>query len=278
MAAKRKVKSLFLALLVICVAGSLCACQKSEKTDSEEKKDLPQIKIGVDILKPFFYVDENGEYTGIDAEIAKEACKRAGYEPEFTDIEWSDRDEYLENGTVDCLWSAFSEDGREEEYLWTESYLEDDLRVIVDSKCPSKTLEEYQGPGGIAVRSGSKVEEILLEDSNSEDSKINYIYSCGTFEMAKTAYIKGYADALACNQIVLQQIIDENPDMYRYLEGTIMTVHLGVAFEQKENNTYWENINAAIKEMKQDGTISEIAQKYGCTVSGDDGGSSDENK
>lgn len=278
MTAKRKIYSLISAVLFICVAGGLCACQKTEKTSSESEKNLPEIKIGVDILKPFFYVDENGEYTGIDAEIAKEACKRAGYKPEFTDVEWSDRDEYLENGDVDCLWSAFSEDGREDKYLWTESYMEDELRVIVDSKCPSKSLEDYRGPGGIAVRSGSKVEEILLEDSKSEDSKINHIYSCGTFEMAQTAFIKEYADALACNKIVLQQIIDENPEMYRYLDGSIMTVHLGVAFKKEENNAYWNKINDAIEEMKQDGTILKIAEKYGCNVSVSDGGSSNGSK
>lgn len=278
MAAKRKIQKLFLVLLMICIAGSSGACQKSDKTDSKEEKNLPKIKIGVDILEPFFYVDENGGYTGIDAEIAKEACRRAGYEPEFVNIEWSDRDEYLENGDVDCLWSAFSKDGREDKYLWTESYMEDDLRVIVDSRSPSKTLEEYRGPGGIAVRSGSKAEEILLEDSNSADSKIQYVYSCGTFEMAKTAFVKRYADALACNEVVLQRIIDENPEMYRYLDGKIMTAHFGVAFEKKEKNAYWEKINAAIEEMKQDGTITKITEKYGCNVSESEGGSSDGNK
>lgn len=278
MTVKRKMQGVFLTLLFICVAGGLCACQKAEKTDSKSEKELPKIKIGVDILKPFFYVDENGEYAGIDAEIAKEACKRAGYEPEFTDIEWGDRDEYLEKGDVDCLWSAFSEDGREDKYLWTESYLEDNLRVIVDSQCPSKSLEDYQGPGGIAVRSGSKAEEILLEDSKSDDSKTDYIYSCSTFEMAQTAFIKGYADALACNEIVLQKILDDNPEMYRYLDGTLMTVHLGVAFKKEENNAYWEKINAAIEEMKQDGTISKIAEKYGCSVSESNGGGLDGDK
>lgn len=38
------------------------------------------------------YIDPTGDYAGIDADIAREACKRAGIRPQFVDISWNDRD------------------------------------------------------------------------------------------------------------------------------------------------------------------------------------------
>ena len=84
------IKKIIIPVLLFCVAiVSLCSCQLSETQEKiETESKLPELKIGVDRLKPFFYVDENGEYKGIDAEIAKEACKRAGYRPDFVEISW----------------------------------------------------------------------------------------------------------------------------------------------------------------------------------------------
>lgn len=148
-------------LNVCAVLLILTGCTKEAPNKKNEKKDLPQIRIGVDTLKPFFYIDRNGNYKGIDAEIAKEACKRAGYKPKFIEIPWSERDYYLDKNKVDCIWTAFIKDQRDNQYLWTDSYMTSYLAVIVDRHSPSKNLEKFQGPGGIAVRAGSIVEQIF---------------------------------------------------------------------------------------------------------------------
>lgn len=123
-------------IIIICI---LCACQIPKSNENIKKSSLPKIKIGVDTLKPIFYVSENGTYKGIDAEIAKEACNRAGYKPKYVVINWSERDEYLQDNKVDCLWSGFIKNGREDSYLWTDTYMQSNLRVIVDKKCPDQS-------------------------------------------------------------------------------------------------------------------------------------------
>ena len=123
-------------VLILSIICSLCSCQAKKETESQSKEKLPKIKIGVDLLKPFFYIEQNGDYKGIDAEIAVKACELAGYQPQSVSISWSDRDEYLEKGEVDCLWSAFCKDGREDKYLWTDTYLNSKLKAIVEEKCP----------------------------------------------------------------------------------------------------------------------------------------------
>lgn len=264
--------------LALAMSCSLCACQKSEQTETaEEEVKLPELKIGVDILKPFFYKDENGDYAGIDAELAREACSRAGYEPVFTEVQWDERDEYLENGTVDCVWTAFIQDGREDEYCWTESYLESELKVLVDAACPDKTVKDLRSRGGIAVRGGSKAEEILLEDNAQTLTKTSQVYSCGTFKLAEIAFIKGYAGALAGQEEVLKQIVSEYPGTYRLFDDSLMKIHLGVAFYKENDGEQFEAINNAIKDMKQDGTISAIYEKYDQNLSEEEVTSDDQN-
>lgn len=38
--------------------------------------------------------------------------------------------------SIVCLWSAFCKDGREDKYLWTDTYLNSKLKAIVEEKCP----------------------------------------------------------------------------------------------------------------------------------------------
>ena len=262
----KKRLSFLLALVLICL---LSACtQTNQETSAEETAAaLPELRIGVDILKPFFYLDEKGAYAGIDAEIATEVCERAGYTPVFVKIPWSERDTYLEDGRVDCLWTAFIQNGRENDYLWTEPYLNSKLAAIVDKRCPDHKLRDFKNK--VAVRAGSMAEEWFRTNSASGCG----IYACGTFEMAKTAFIKGYAGALAGHEIVLRQITEEFPGTYRFLSGEMLSVQLGVAFDKADDTGRCQAISDAIHAMKQDGTLTALAEKYGMTVPDGEGGS-----
>ena len=66
-------------LLVAACAGALTYTVRSSSSSSNEAdKDLPVLKIGVTDNDPYVYIDTTGDYAGIDIDIAREACKRAG--------------------------------------------------------------------------------------------------------------------------------------------------------------------------------------------------------
>lgn len=254
-------KKFISAVFALTMASALCACQQVKTSDKTMgSPELPELKIGVTTLNPFFYVDENGDYSGIDAEIAAEACSRAGYQPDFIEISWCDRDESLQDNNVDCLWSAFVKNGREDSYLWTDTYMQSNLRAITALHSPDHDLSH----GDIAVRAGSKLENILLD--NPELPAIQ-VYSCGTFEMAETAFVKGFVRALGGHELVLQQVINTYPDLYRFLDGTILTADLGVAFRKDSTSESYHKINDALNAMKEDGTIEKILKKYNADTS-----------
>lgn len=253
-----KIRKIISVALVFITALFLWGCQQNKQTvEYSSDTKLPELKIGVKTLRPFFYMDENGDWDGIDEEIAVEACRRAGYSPNFIMINWDDKDQALEDGTVDCLWTAFIKNGKEDFYLWTDTYLQSNIRVITIDKDCDKDLSALNGKEGIAVQADSKEEELLLE--NPEVSKV---YSCRTFEMAETAFVKNYTRALCGQELVLQQTIDAYSGLYNFIDGSLMAADLGVAFRNGDDSEQWKQINTVLNDMKDDGTISEIFEKY----------------
>ena len=155
--------SFALMLLVAACAGALTYTVRSSSSSSNEAdKDLPVLKIGVTDNDPYVYIDTTGDYAGIDIDIAREACKRAGLKPQFVDIDWNDRDRLLENGDIDCLWCDYSPCYREDKYYWTEPYLTVTVSVAAKKTSGIKSLAHLDGSKTIAVIAGSVSERRLL--------------------------------------------------------------------------------------------------------------------
>ena len=79
---------------------------------------------------PFGYMDEDGEYTGFDLELAQAVCDLQGWELVKTPIDWDSKDMELNSGAIDCIWNGFTMNGREDDYTWSVPYV-DNSQVIV---------------------------------------------------------------------------------------------------------------------------------------------------
>ena len=88
------------------MAALFCGCGTNhEQMQSEHAEEhLEQIIIGSDTYPPYNYLDENGNATGIDVELAIEAFRRMGYEAVFQNIDWEMKKTLLEEGEIDCIW------------------------------------------------------------------------------------------------------------------------------------------------------------------------------
>ena len=111
---KQPRKHLLCLLLALWLTGVLLAGCAADTADANA--DLPVITVGCDNYPPFTYVNSDGKPVGIDVELADEAFRRMGYRPEFVTINWAEKNELLENGVIDCIWSSFSMSGRADEY------------------------------------------------------------------------------------------------------------------------------------------------------------------
>ena len=129
--------------LACLLAGVLTGCG-GVVPRAKADEDRPTVTVGCDTYSPFSYVDVDGNLTGIDIELASEAFSRMGYEPEFTIINWEEKKDLLHNGDIDCVWSSFTMDGREDEYRWAGPYMRSHQVVAVNVDSDIYTLQALE--------------------------------------------------------------------------------------------------------------------------------------
>ena len=158
-------KRLIAAACAVCLTvAALCALggggENAASATRAAQSSLPVINVGCDDYPPFNYTDVNGNITGIDVELAKEAFGRMGYQPEFHLINWDEKKQLLANGTIDCVWGSFSMNDREDEYKWAGPYMQSYQVVAVNVDSDIYTFADLEGKT-IAVQSTTKPEDIF---------------------------------------------------------------------------------------------------------------------
>ena len=248
-------------LLCIALAAlfSLCGCSANEKAG------LPRLIIGCDDYEPYNYTDEDGEPAGMDVELAQEACRRMGYEPVFRQIDWNNRDELLNSGEIDCLWSCFSMDGAENDYAWVGPYMHSRQVVAVLNDSPIKKLEDLEGKS-VAVRVGAKAESIFLHASDDNIPKVETVYSLNTMDEISIALRNNYVDAGAGYAAALREALQNDGVAFRFLDEDLSHASLGVAFAKNGDAALQEKLEKALAEMLADGTTRHILMGYGVEV------------
>lgn len=268
------VSSVLILLVAVCAVALTYAVRSSSTPSSESDKDLPELIIGVTDNDPYVYIDTTGDYAGIDIDIAREACKRAGLRPQFIDISWNDRDRLLKNGDIDCLWCDYSPCYREDDYYWTEPYLTVTVSVAAKKTSGIKSLAYLDGSKTVAVIAGSVSERRLLAGDLEISPDVN-IKSYGSAELCKAALVKGYVDCWMADVQSLDRLVAQYPGVYRVFADNVMTVDLGVAFDDSYEGSVVKDLNTALFDMDRDGTIDRIVGNYktGATTGGQGGNS-----
>lgn len=237
---------------VVLLLFILCGCAAVKKDNSNG-----EIVIGSDQFEPFSYID-NGEMKGIDVDIAKEALSRMGYTPVFKQIEWQNKDEYLRKGEIDCLWGGFSMNDREDLYAWVGPYLFSNQSVMVKKDSDIYSLADLKDKI-VAVQATSKAEWAF--EHNEELNDLRYLYTFSTIGEVFISLQRGYADAIAGHELALKALV-RGSDKYRFLDESIMTSKLGVAFKKSYDQSFLTLLTNTLHEMRDDGTIKSIIDKY----------------
>lgn len=246
--------------LACLLMGILTGCGASVVPRAGADENLPTITVGCDTYSPFSYVDVDGNLTGIDIELANEAFSRMGYQPEFTLINWEEKKDLLHRGEIDCIWSSFTMDGREEEYQWAGPYMQSHQVVAVNVDSDIQTLQDLEDKV-IAVQSTTKPEDII----RSHDGTLPPLRKVISVQKRDLIFIllsKGYVDALAAHDTSIQQFMEETGLEFRILDQPLLTVGLGVAFDKDDTRGLNTRLTQVLNEMRADGTILEVLSKY----------------
>ncbi len=251
------------AFITAILSGVMLFCCCGGDTDVNDD-EFPELVIGVDYYVPFVFCDDNGEFAGMDVELAKEVCRHIGYKPKFYHIDWGKKNTYLLRGETDCLWGCFSLTGRENEYSWSLPYMNSREVVGVREDSDIFEISDLENKR-IAVQATTKPDEIFsgragIRMTVPNIKQVNCFHDM-TYIFA--AISKGYVDAIAGHETAIREYMKSSSLKLRILDESLLDVQVGVAFLKGTNSDIIEKINRTFLLLRDNGYISKLFASYG---------------
>ena len=289
---KKKTIAIIMAILAVVLCFTLAACgdkpnvddeildkgdanigevvDSTDDTNADEAapavvEDLARIKaagkmiVGMTIYEPMnYWTDETKtELTGFDTEFALAVGEKLGVEIEFVEITWGRKFEELDAKTIDCVWNGMTiTDEALANSSVSDAYIKNaQVLVMKDSVIADYTDIESIKDLTFAVESGSAGEAVLT------DLGIENVTAVLDQANALLEVKSGIADACVIDITMAKAMTGEGTSNANLTYGLeLSTEEYGIAC--RENSDLTAEINKIMAEMKADGTLQALADKY----------------
>lgn len=221
-----------------------------------------KMTIGYTVYEPMNYTDESGTFTGFDTELATAVCEKLGVEPDFVEINWDTKETELAAKSIDCIWNGLTlTDDREENMACTKPYVKNAQVVVVKDGTDYTSTADLIGKTVVA-EAGSAGETTITE--NADLSQADFISKAVQTDCLMEV-AAGTADAAILDLTLASAMIGEGTD-YANLKmvDELNVEEYGVAF--RKGSDVAEAVDNAFDELKADGTMQALADKYGLTL------------
>ena len=227
------------------------------ESDMAYVKEKGTLIVGMTDFAPMDYKDENGEWIGFDADMAKAFAESLGVEVEFLEINWDNKLMELDTKGIDVIWNGMTiNDEVKAGASVSEPYCRNGQVVVV----PADKAEDYQTVESLsglnfAVENGSQGAAQL------DELGLSYVAKT-TQADALMEVASGASDACVIDLLMAGAMIGEGTS-YPELTYTVQLndEEYGVAFRQGSDLT--EAFNTFWKEAYDAGTVMEVATTYG---------------
>lgn len=212
---------------------------------------------------PYGYMDENGEYTGFDLELAQAVCDLEGWELVKTPINWDSKDMELNSGSIDCIWNGFTINGREDDYTWSDPYCDNSQVIVVAESSGITTLADLAGKT-VGVQAASAALDVLSDEEQQKALADTFgaLQQFSDYNSAFTELMAGSLDAIAIDIGVANYQISSRGEGYVILDEKLNSEQYGIGFKLG-NEELRDIVNADLLKLTEDGTVAELAEKYG---------------
>ena len=227
------------------------------ESDMAYVQDKGTLIVGMTDFAPMDYKDENGEWIGFDADMAKAFAESLGVEVEFLEINWDNKLMELDTKGIDVIWNG--------------------MTINDEVKAGASVSEPYCRNGQVVVVSADKAEDYQTVESLSglnfavENGSAGaaQLDALGLSYVAKTTQAdalmevaSGASDACVIDLLMAGAMIGEGTS-YPDLTYTVQLndEEYGVAFRKGSDLT--EAFNSFWKEAYDAGTVMETATTYG---------------
>lgn len=273
---KKKLAVVLIAALTVSTLAVGCGSSKdSSSTDTKETKTESTkdsvsnggntFTVGFDAeYPPYGYMDDDGEYTGFDLELAQAVCDLEGWTLVKKPINWDSKDMELNSGSIDCIWNGFTMNGREDDYTFSTPYVDNSQVIVVAENSGIEKLSDLAGKT-VGVQAASAALDLLnSEEESGQKALADTFGSLNEFADYNTAFTElqaGALDALAIDIGVAKYQINSRGDGYKILDETLNKEQYAIGFK-KGNTELCDKVNADLEKLAEDGTVEKLAEKY----------------
>lgn len=258
-------KKFFIAALAVCLAAGVLAGCGQGGTESQEPAagaadSAGKLIVGFDAeFPPFGFVAEDGSYDGFDLAMAQEVCRRLGWEYEAVAINWDSKDAELAAGNINCIWNGFTMNGREDEYTWSDPYMDNSIVVIVPADSGITALADLAGKTLMVQTASSAADAVAANQELS--ASLGEVISLADYNSGFMELRQGTVDAVAVDVGVGAYQIANAPGEYVMLNEAISTEQYAVGF-LLGNTELRDAVNEQLLAMAEDGSMLKIAENY----------------
>ena len=272
-------KKMLTVLLAAAMTVSLAGCgskdadkkdnasvQNTENVKSDNGSDRTQFVVGFDAeFPPYGYMDEDGDYTGFDLELAQEVCDRNGWELVKKPINWDSKDMELESGSIDCIWNGFTMNGREDDYTFSDPYVDNSIVVVVAKDSDINKLSDLAGKVVDVQADSSGLAALQGDDATDENKELTASFAelqqVADYNTAFMNLESGAVDAVVLDIGVAKYQMSSRGDAFRMLDEQVSSEQYAIGFK-KGNTELRDQVQKTLDEMVKDGTFTTIVNNY----------------
>jgi polar amino acid transport system substrate-binding protein len=218
--------------------------------------------VGFDANFPPYGFKNGSEYVGFDLDLAQEVCKRNNWTYVAQPIDWDAKDAELDSESIDCIWNGFTINGRENNYTWSDAYIDNKQVFVVKADSNISSIADLSGKVVETQKDSSALHSLEGDNKTIKDSFTNLV-QVADYNTAFMDLQSGACEAVAMDIGVAQYQINSSnsSDKFIILDQPLSSEQYGVGF--KLNNTQLKDkVQATLDEMYADGTIQAIAANY----------------
>ncbi len=242
-------------LLVVFILLSLCACKNAENSDLAYVKEKGTLVVGITDFAPMDY-EENGQWVGFDADMARAFGEYLGVSVEFIIVDWDYKATELDVKNVDCIWNGMTLDDEVRAAMDCSNPYCNNSQIVIVNK---DVAAQYSTP------EACKALKFAVENGSAgmkQAEAYGFSYTPVPYQSdALLEVASGTCDAAIIDALMAQAMVGEGTSFANltYTCG-LNDEQYGVGF--RKGSDLVAKLNAFLAKAYKDGTTLEIANKY----------------
>ena len=259
-------KVIAIAAAALMLLTLLAGCGNNAATpDNGEQTQTKTFTVGFDAEFPPYGFKDGDTYSGFDLDLAQAVCDYYDWELVKQPIDWDSKDMELSSGTIDCIWNGFTINGREDDYTWSEPYIDNSQVVVVKKDSGIGSMDDLSGKIMDVQADSSALAALEGEDATDVGKKVSgslgQLIQVSNYNTAFMDLESGAVDAIAMDVGVANYEIANRDDGYVILDEDISSEQYGIGFN-KGNTELRDQVQEALDALVADGTIEKIITKW----------------